>query len=373
MLQTMGWKKGNGLGKNQQGNLDFIQVRYKKDATGIGFDRLKDNQWTDTEHSFNELLQNLNNSNSNSNDEDEGTKSSKKTSKSAAKSLEEMSKQSRARVHYKKFTKGKDVYKYSEKDLANIFGKKSLNESEKVVIEQVESEEDQPDHYESSSIVNTGISITDYFKQKMKKNNSDVPNVSLESEIVDQECLSSDEIKPKKKKSKPVIDVDEEQTQPDLTNEDTKVKKKKRKHEQIDKTDCVVEETKEEVKKIKVEEVESKETEGKLEPQKPIEPERLRGVNAFYSTDIIQIPTHVAQKMSKMTVDKFQRANLGNVVGYGMSEEIEIKVIQTKLGDTSLSTDKYSIYNMDKVYKPRGNPRKILSKIKKTKKSIQVI
>ena len=56
-----------------------------------------------------------------------------------------------------------------------------------------------------------------------------------------------------------------------------------------------------------------------------------------------------------------------------MSEDIEIKVIQTKAGDTSLSTDKYSIYNMDRVVKTRVNPRKILKKIKKTKKSIQVI
>lgn len=33
-------------------------------------------------------------------------------------------------MHYKKFTKGKDVHKYSEKDLANILGKKTLKEVE---------------------------------------------------------------------------------------------------------------------------------------------------------------------------------------------------------------------------------------------------
>ena len=125
MLQMMGWKKGNGLGKSQQGNLDFLQVRYKNNANGLGFDGLKDNQWTQNEESFDSLLKNLNsqsNSNSNSGDETE--------IKKAAKSLEEMSKQSRARVHYKKFTRGKDVYKYSAKDLANILGKKSLKEPE---------------------------------------------------------------------------------------------------------------------------------------------------------------------------------------------------------------------------------------------------
>lgn len=134
----MGWKKGNGLGRNQQGSSDFIQVRYKNNSNGLGFDGLKDNQWTETEANFDSLLKNLNSqSNSNSNSSDEVDL------KKPAKSLEEMSKKSRARVHYKKFTRGKDVFKYSEKDLANILGKKSLKEEEKkeeVVQEAVKEE-----------------------------------------------------------------------------------------------------------------------------------------------------------------------------------------------------------------------------------------
>lgn len=100
----MGWKKGNGLGRDQQGNLEFIQVRYKNNAVGLGYDRLKDNQWTENESNFNELLQNLNNANNSDESDIKMTK--------PAKSLEEISKTSRARVHYKKFTKGKDVFKY---------------------------------------------------------------------------------------------------------------------------------------------------------------------------------------------------------------------------------------------------------------------
>ena len=134
----MGWKKGNGLGKSQQGNLDFIQVRYKNNANGLGFNGLQDDQWTQNEANFDSLLKNLNsqsNSNSNSGDDTE--------QKKATKSLEEMSKQSRARVHYKKFTRGKDVYKYSEKDLANILGKKSLKESEQKEEEVAKPVEDE--------------------------------------------------------------------------------------------------------------------------------------------------------------------------------------------------------------------------------------
>lgn len=135
----MGWQKGNGLGKNQQGNLDFIQVRYKNNEFGLGFNGLKDDQWTETESNFDSLLKQLNNnsnqasSNSNS-DQDESSK------KKSVKSLEEKSKLSRARVHYRKFTRGKDVHKYSEKDLANIFGKKSLNEDEVKKEEEVKKE-----------------------------------------------------------------------------------------------------------------------------------------------------------------------------------------------------------------------------------------
>jgi Pin2-interacting protein X1 len=135
MLESMGWQKGNGLGKNQQGNLDFIKVRYRNNASGLGFDNLKDNQWTENESNFDSLLKNLN---SNSNSGDDEASSAKK---SKTKSLEEMSKQSRARVHYKKFTRGKDVYKYSEKDLANILGKKTLKEEESKV-EKVPIEDD---------------------------------------------------------------------------------------------------------------------------------------------------------------------------------------------------------------------------------------
>lgn len=127
MLAKMGWNKGSGLGKEQHGSLDFIQIRYKNNANGLGFDGLKDNQWTENESHFDNLLKSLNGTESpgNSGSADEQTTSKK------IKSLEEQSKSSRARVHYKKFTRGKDVHKYSEKDLANILGKKTLIEVEK--------------------------------------------------------------------------------------------------------------------------------------------------------------------------------------------------------------------------------------------------
>lgn len=144
MLAKMGWSKGQGLGKDQHGKLDFIQIRYKNNANGLGYDGLKDNQWTENESQFDNLLKSLNgNPESNSNSADEQSPAEKK-------SLEEKSKLSRARVHYKKFTRGKDVHKYSEKDLANILGKKTLKEVE--VKPSSNEEEVQNDKWENSKV-----------------------------------------------------------------------------------------------------------------------------------------------------------------------------------------------------------------------------
>lgn len=121
--------------------MDFIQIRYKNDAVGLGYENLKDNQWTQHEGNFQSLLKTLNSNNdskNNSDNEDDITESLKNR-----KSLEEKSKNSRSRVHYQKFTRGKDISRYSEKDLANIFGKKSLVEEKKKEEPEVEEESEK--------------------------------------------------------------------------------------------------------------------------------------------------------------------------------------------------------------------------------------
>ncbi|XP_070491344.1 PIN2/TERF1-interacting telomerase inhibitor 1 isoform X2 [Chironomus tepperi] len=230
MLQNWGWKKGNGLGREQQGNKDFIQVRYRNNANGLGFDGLKDNQWTQNEANFDSLLKNLNSqSNSNSNSGDETEK------KKAVKSLEEMSKQSRARVHYKKFTRGKDVYKYSEKDLANILGKKTLKEPEEKEVEVAKPvEDDKPDTYKSDLIINTGVSITEYFKQKMNEKKGNVKKRHRK----DSQKFIEEDIEPEDVQQEPEVtenlenecngnDLDNVQEVPESTEKSKKKKKNK--------------------------------------------------------------------------------------------------------------------------------------------------
>lgn len=75
-------------------------------------------------------------------------------------SLEDKSKKSKARIHYHKFTRGKDLSKYSEKDLANIFGKKSFKETE-------EEEVLRDDVTTSEQVFTEKGSMDDYFKNKL--------------------------------------------------------------------------------------------------------------------------------------------------------------------------------------------------------------
>lgn len=259
MLEKMGWTKGKGLGANESGEKDFVRIRYKRDNEGFGFEA-RDDQWTEHEKEFTGLLKNLHGETEQAADEAEvttsvgfgfqGAKPNKESMKDklSGKSLVEMSKTSRARVHYQKFARMKDLSRASEKDLANIFGRKAATEDDNPfkafqavnnLPEEEEKEEPKKDEQEGVQIVNTGISISDYFKQKMEAlklkrsgviNCEEVPNKKAKME--DSENNSSDgqsEEKPKKKKKKDKVKEEQPQEKEEEIPTEEKPKKKKKK------------------------------------------------------------------------------------------------------------------------------------------------
>lgn len=103
---------------------------------------------------------------------------------------------------YKKFTRGKDVNKYSTKDLANIFGKKDLSEKFDVPVtakEEVKQEGEASDPVGTNDSLHgvvtvKGGCIADYFKNKMaqlgrKGMNAETSDVRNEPESEDEKYV----------------------------------------------------------------------------------------------------------------------------------------------------------------------------------------
>ncbi|XP_037941730.1 PIN2/TERF1-interacting telomerase inhibitor 1, partial [Teleopsis dalmanni] len=255
ILKKMGWSKEKGLGAQEDGSKDFVRVQFKNDASGLGYEN-RDDQWTQHEEDFNGFLKSLNTDDVENNNEQnesgseeercvgfgfstEATEKQKEKKKLKEKlsgqSLEERSKKSRARVHYKKFTRGKDLTQYSEKDLANIFGKKG-NETEEIpkadINEQLGANEnkfkkEKQEVFENPLIISTGLSVSDYFKQKMDARKRQVEvNINNEdgSSSTDKE---SEEIKVKSKERSETIEPNETIENMEVSSSKKKNKKKK--------------------------------------------------------------------------------------------------------------------------------------------------
>ncbi|XP_025137135.1 PIN2/TERF1-interacting telomerase inhibitor 1 isoform X1 [Bubalus bubalis] len=118
MLEKMGWSKGKGLGAQEQGATDHIKVQVKNNHLGLGATINNEDNWIAHQDDFNQLLAQLNTCHG------QETADSPDNKEKKSFSLEEKSKISKNRVHYMKFTKGKDLSSRSQTDLDCIFGKR---------------------------------------------------------------------------------------------------------------------------------------------------------------------------------------------------------------------------------------------------------
>ncbi|CAL1262262.1 unnamed protein product [Larinioides sclopetarius] len=160
-LSKFGWSQGKGLGKNEDGIAENLKVRIKLGNTGVGWDEKLPIGLDYRE--YDAVLEDL-------------SKRYQKSGevKTEGLSLEKRSQQFKNRIHYQKFVRGKDISRYSEKDMSCIFLSrepgKEMQESapEKPTVTNIESRPADPAAEESVPTFNSQMSIADYFAMKMK-------------------------------------------------------------------------------------------------------------------------------------------------------------------------------------------------------------
>nr|XP_012221904.1 PREDICTED: uncharacterized protein MAL8P1.12-like isoform X1 [Linepithema humile] len=192
MLEKMGWTKGKGLGANEQGIAEYsIKSMQKTRTAGIGYDENLE-KWTEHHDKFSGILKHL------QENQDIVQKIQNKDD-SNKQSIELKSKESRARVHYHKFTRSKDINKYKLKDLANIFGREELSSKIQTKIEEEKNNHEEEvtetrDNWHGVVTINGG-NMAEYFK--LKSNYKNVTNHfkgksnNLSSNVTDNQAIDS--------------------------------------------------------------------------------------------------------------------------------------------------------------------------------------
>ncbi|XP_016101947.1 PIN2/TERF1-interacting telomerase inhibitor 1-like [Sinocyclocheilus grahami] len=159
-----------GLGKSEQGATEHIKVKVKNNSLGLGTTASNEDNWIAHQDDFNQLLADLNSCHAQNNTDN--------PTQEQGFSLEEKSKTSKKRVHYMKFTKGKDLSSRSKTDLACIFGKRSKRETRDQdegssgPDSQEEREEDNdtgtnPNPETQPNTVTSTLTMQEYFAQRM--------------------------------------------------------------------------------------------------------------------------------------------------------------------------------------------------------------
>ncbi|XP_074660052.1 uncharacterized protein LOC141912638 [Tubulanus polymorphus] len=187
LLEKMGWEKGKGLGRELTGISEPVLLRKKDNNFGVGCTAKHADNWIAHQDDFNSLLSSLQDNHSGS-----GSNTPNNNEESAVASLEEKSKTSKGRVHYHKFTRGKDLSAYKGQDLNCILGKRKRASQQ---LEETEKPEDiepkKPSVENGSNTTVSAHSVQEYFAMKMAalKKLRDKKN-----DVVDSDCTSQSNV-----------------------------------------------------------------------------------------------------------------------------------------------------------------------------------
>lgn len=183
------WGGLKGLGAQEQGATEHIKVKVKNNNLGLGATNNNEDNWIAHQDDFNQLLAALNTCHG----QETADSSDNKEKKSF--SLEEKSKTSKSRVHYMKFTKGKDLSSRSETDLDCIFGKRKNKKTA-----QDDCSTSIADEVDTSMTTTTtsAFTIQEYFAKRMAQLKNKSKASAPESDISE----TSGEWKKEKTKAK---------------------------------------------------------------------------------------------------------------------------------------------------------------------------
>jgi len=246
MLQKMGWTDGKGLGAGEDGLVAPVKAVFKDDSRGLGCTASYDDTWVAHQDDFQSLLNNLN-----GNDDEKGNDASNNNL-----DLSSMSDNSKGqkKIHYGKFTKGKDLSNYKNEDMDAIFGIKKRKVAK--------GQENAPEVTDAANTKVSKLSMNEYFKQRMaqlkagktaSKSEENSENEETES-VTPPEATEDDVAKPKKKEKKSKkskkkketseedenVETPEPEEEPKLKKKDKKRKKKKEASEEPEEVEKVL-------------------------------------------------------------------------------------------------------------------------------------
>ncbi|XP_007936905.1 PIN2/TERF1-interacting telomerase inhibitor 1 [Orycteropus afer afer] len=228
MLEKMGWSKGKGLGAQEQGATDHIKVQVKNNHLGLGATINNEDNWIAHQDDFNQLLAELNTCHGQETIDSSDNKEKKSFS------LEEKSKISKNRVHYMKFTKGKDLSSRSKMDLDCIFGKRQSKKTP-----EDDSSPTTLDENETSTTTTSALTIQEYFAKRLAELKNK-PQVSATDPDLSEACI---EWKRGKKRNNAAKDKNLEKN----TQLKAKQPKKEKSQEQEESPKCVAKKKRDQV------------------------------------------------------------------------------------------------------------------------------
>ncbi len=225
MLLKMGWSKGKGLGKNEQGTNDNLRAIRREEGLGIGAktDTLGEVGFSSTSRNFHGVLATLREEHGDTSSRSSKKKSKKSKKKSKEKKKDDTSNSSGLTLSTRRVTAGhaakmrdaKDLSKKSKEDMAAIFGMKvqdyqtnsvwgklsslsSSNNASETEEEKQETVEKKRKRKKELSDVDTNASTVDIKTQEKDRKKKD----KKKRKRTEESISSSDEGKKKKKKKK---------------------------------------------------------------------------------------------------------------------------------------------------------------------------